>query len=299
MNLIGIFLIIIALWQSPTPAPVLPEPPVPVKPKPDSILVPKPAPAPKVKWVIPRLVEYPAVRDKYKQNNIYSAVLNRHRVGHTQGSRETQAHETVHFINSSLRNALVRKTTEEINKGLLPLGYSNKLYCIFMAPNQYVTLVGPKMRKSNIAEFVPDSLQFTRYPLYVVGQTAWDDMPLYVLDEWSAYMVGAQVGIEDHNNGVSPSGTTDVAEGTLEMAIYSVAMCMAIEKNDPKALTPEFMGVIDFMLHRAEKIFSEGRKIFPHARQEKMLNNLKNSPDAESMRQYLKYNFDGVLLDLP
>lgn len=289
---VGIFLIFIA-FQSPNVAKV--EKTVVVKPKP-AVVIPKPepgpvpAPAPKPQPKPRPIIEafktifIKPITNRFRGDGLYEKIMNRHAKPYVESNRSTSAHETVHFINSDIRNAQVIS------------GNSNAA-AFFIAPDKGFITREPRFRKRQVAAYIPPSLKGSRYSLYITGQQAWDDRPLYIFDEWSAYIAGAQVGIDDHKRGLPKPNQVDVVEGCLEFSAYSVATCMAIEKLDPELWADaEFKAFVKHMLKTSEETFNEGRTIWPWARQETFLNNLRTSPDAQPMRDFIKEHFDGAFL---
>ena len=89
----------------------------------------------------------------------------------------TWAHETTHGINSRVRC--------EVG------GMVNAFYCL----NGWVGIYRePNFRKSQVCAFVPANLRGLGWETYMAGASSWDDRPLYILDEWVAYINGAIVG---------------------------------------------------------------------------------------------------------
>lgn len=256
---------------TPTPSPMpIPNPPVP----PDPVVF---------RAFSTKIV--PKVKETYKDGSLYSEVMNRHATGYVENSRTTSAHETAHFINSDLRNAWFRQV-------------GNNAAAFYIAPDKGFYTTQPSFRKNQIAAFVPNSLRFSRFPVYITGQTEWDDKPLYIFDEWTAYIIGGQVGIDDHKRSLPKSDQIDVVEGAMEFSIYAISTCMAIEKHDPKFWEDkEFRNFVYFLLHRSKDVFNEGKVIFPFKRQDGILENLKNSADAKPMRDFITKYFDGVFLN--
>ena len=69
--------------------------------------------------------------------------------------------------------------------------------------------------------------------------------------------------------------------------------------EDPNYFTDNttyYKNTIKFFLVRSEKVFFEGRFIFPSERQENLLNNLQNHPKAKPIRDFLIEEFDGVFI---
>ncbi len=98
----------------------------------------------------------------------------------TPGEDEVNwGHETVHGINARLRNE---------NRS------DNGFYLLkdrgFLCPS-------PRLTLSELARAIPHDKRGRVFSLYVVdSQQWWNETPLYVLDECSAYVAGSIVGLE-------------------------------------------------------------------------------------------------------
>jgi hypothetical protein len=106
----------------------------------------------------------------------------------------TWAHETTHGINARIRNESRSQ---------------NGYYCLF---NRAFTIPSPSFTLRDLAQAIPKEKRGKTYQLYLVDQQRhWNDTPLYVVDELTAYTNGAIVGIEH--------GMKDRADYSLSCAI--------------------------------------------------------------------------------
>ena len=144
----------------------------------------------------------------------------------------TWAHETTHGINSRIR----------VECG----GGYNAFYCL----NGWGCILRePSIRKSQVCQFVPQQLRGDGWSLYMAGQQDWDEHPLYICDEWVAYINGATVQQELYGGSrTAPDGTViagDVSHA-VEFAGYASALLRAVDKLDPnypdKKQLVEFVG---------------------------------------------------------
>lgn len=223
------------------------------------------------------------------ETSIYNDIMNHSKdkpFGDHHG-RNTNAHETVHGINSYLRNKYYKELNKNING--------------FYAGNGYgILLENPKLRLRQVAPYVPKSVRGYRFPLYFEKQLAdWDDTPTYHIDEWAAYIAGAECSVDDFNNKIIYSEKSDSVSGSLEFSIYCTALAMAVKNMDKNYWenNAQFKSTIQYFLIKAEKVFFEGKDIFPSQKQELLLNNLRNSEDCLEFRQFLKKEFQGVFVD--
>lgn len=190
----------------------------------------------------------------------------------------TYGHETTHGINSHARNNL--NTTGR---------RANAFYCM----NHRVALVvEPNIRKSAVAEYVPASLRGSRFATYVTGQTAWDDTPTYIWDEWVAYTNGSEVGIDLARAGLWRYGWRDGVAGTLEFTVYALALGMAVEARDPTYFrdNTQFRAFLAWNARRAMNLYRQGAAMeqFRWATQDTYYTALRQSPDAEALREFAR-----------
>ena len=229
-------------------------------------------------------IEVDRVSDKIKEESIYADIINFAKKPTLEiRNRMTCAHETTHMINAELRNKLQKD--KKINAFYLPPGWA-------------FVVEEPNMRKSRVAEFVPSEARGNRYKLYVQRSKSWDDRPLYLVDEWCAYINGAMVGINDVDNGVYKDGWTDGVSGCLEMSMYCVALCMAIEKydNDYWQNNKQFRLFVNWNLQRAYNTYMTGKdyKAFKWKRQEQFLKRFRESNATKDMRDFMTKHFNGI-----
>jgi hypothetical protein len=201
----------------------------------------------------------------------------------TEHERATNAHENIHMINAHYAN----KT-----------GGKKRAFYITGEKGVFLT-VWPKIKKDDVRQFVPLSVRGYRYANYLNGAKEWNNQPLYILDEWSAYVGGGMVALEDHQNGINRD-RSDRMSGALEFSIYSTALCMTIEQQDPEFWknNKEFRGFVGKMIDKSKKLFYTGRHIkdFESASQEKLLDALRNAEDAKELRDFLEEHFNGAFL---
>jgi hypothetical protein len=200
--------------------------------------------------------------------------------------RSTNVHETIHGINSYLRNIHIQYNKK--NNG-------------FYAGNGYgIILQNPNLRLRQVKNYIPEVLRGYRFQLYFEKQLGdWDDTPTYPIDEWVAYIGGAESSVDDFNNDIKETERSDSVSGSLEFSIYCTALAMAVKDLDKEywEKQPQFQEAILYFLIKAEKVFFEGKDKFPSQKQEILLDNLRSSPDAEDLRNFLKKEFQGIFID--
>jgi len=195
-------------------------------------------------------------------------------------NKETHAHETSHGIHAHLRNY-------HNNTG-------KKANAFYLLQDRAFITPEPKIKKSHAAKFIPPALRGFRYSTYVTGQSAWDNEPLYLFDEWVAYVNGGKVGIHRHKSGLYKTQggwKTGVVDGALEFTGYGIGLVMAIEQGDHGYLPghPQFRQFFAWLLVEAMDTYRTGNQIpaFQMSSQQAMYSKL-NGPEGASLRAFVK-----------
>ncbi len=230
---------------------------------------------------VPVFIDIPIASNRINEKSIYADIINRSRDPYLTSSRPTNAHETTHDLNSMIRNS--RRN-------------SNGLYVL---NGKGIVIENPNIRKSVVAQYIPVSLREYRFKTYITGSPDWDDTPTYILDEFVAYMNGSAVAVEDKKSGKAV-GQVDEMSGTIEFSFYSIALAMAVEKHDPSYWNSneQFRISMNWLLKRAKDIFDSGKDIPEYSsRVHQLEQTIKNSPDAEEMRVFIRKHFNGIWLN--
>jgi hypothetical protein len=243
----------------------------------------KPPPAPVI--TEPEFVEVKPVTSAYREDSLYADIMNRSRRPFTKADRDTNAHESTHGINADIRNTHPDLT---------------KVNGFYVMHGKGVVIYEPNMKKSAMIPFLPASLSGSRYSTYVAGSPGWENRPLYIFDEWVAYVNGGSVNLEDTKTGRHDGVITDAMSASLEFSIYAVAMAMAVEKHDPEywKTNKQFKNFLHWHLKRSYDLFMAGYKLkeFKNEKQEKLLESLRTSPDAKEIRAFIEKHFGGIWL---
>jgi hypothetical protein len=186
----------------------------------------------------------------------------------------TASHETTHGIQAHLRNYEA------------PPGKVNAFYVL---GGKVAFVVEPNMRKQDIKPHIAMGLRGPRYNLYLEQQTAWDDTPLYVFDEWTAYINGAEVGVGQVQAGLYTGEWTDAVMGPLEFTVYAIATAKAIKQKDPTyyGSNMQFRCFTAWNIKRAMGLYEAGRLMsqFEWDTQEQFAVKLRAAGEAEPLRQ--------------
>lgn len=216
-----------------------------------------------------------------------------------RGSLTTSCHECSHMASAEIRNKNIK--FEKISGSYMPQpiideGYfGEKHNGFYLFNNLAYKCLEPNIRKSDAAQYVHSQLKGFRYKTYITGQTAWDDQPLYIVDEWNAYIAGAECAIEVGKKGITQNKGTDISSGPMEFLIYSCALILAIKKKDPEYFNRQvdFMQFFNHQYKRAVAASSGASEIFPWDGTKKLLD-AWNSPICKEYRDLLQEDFKPI-----
>jgi hypothetical protein len=159
----------------------------------------------------------------------------------------THAHETTHAINSHITN--------HFNDTGKPA------YGFYVGENKAALLLEPTLKLSQVAPFIPQALRGSRYHLYFIEQQKYfENQPLYLLDEWTAYTNGALAGIELAERSADWDSRCDAVVGSLEFSVYGIGLALAIKQHDPDYLRTnrQFTEFLAHELRRSAAVYRRG-----------------------------------------
>ncbi len=199
----------------------------------------------------------------------------------------TYGHETSHGLHAHIRNTMNDTGTR-----------ANGFYVL---DDRACLVREPDMRKSDVAVYIPSSLRWTRFDLYLTGSRDWDDTPLYVWDEWVAYTNGSAVGVDRASAGLWRSGWRGTVDGTIEFTVYAIAVGMAAETREPGYFVrePNFLAFLVWNARRAMRLFRAGRVVpdFAWDEQDAYFERWRSGSDAEAMRAWMRRTLGDAVTD--
>jgi hypothetical protein len=198
--------------------------------------------------------------------------------------RITHAHETTHGINSHLSNHL-RQNSEH--------GYG-----FYVGNDQAIILGEPRVKLSQVAAVIPESLRGSRYQLYCIDQQKYfEDHPLYLFDEWVAYTNGASAGVELTEKKQLDMPRNDALIGPMEFSIYALGVAAAIQKHDPDYLREnrQFRGFLAHELRRSIGIYRRGMRLEQFRWERRLERNLLKEDNSQEMRQMVQRLYGAAL----
>lgn len=192
----------------------------------------------------------------------------------------TFGHETSHGIHAHLRNY-------ENDTG----ARANAFYVL---GDQAALVEEPDIRKSDMIPYVPASLRDFRFGTYVSGASSWDDTPLYIWDEWNAYVNGAEVGVGRVQEGKWNEGWRDQS-GNFEFVVYAMALAHAVSELDPSYFADyaQFREFLMWNTERAMALFEQHQSMseFQSDSVASYYAAFQTASDAEPLRQFIRDTF--------
>jgi hypothetical protein len=238
---------------------------------------------PEIPETVPEFVVVPVYRN-YEEKSVHSDVAShvKSNLFTEKYGRSTSAHENSHQINSELRNFYTPELKKRVN-------------AFYVLDGKAALIEEPDIRMSFVKQFVPESLKSFRWKTYFI-KDEWDDRPLYIMDEWSAYVIGAKCCVDDVK---ANRPSTKIVSGCLDFSLYTVALCIAIKEGDPEywRSNVQFKSFVIWQLKEAKKAYLEGKNLgFDCREDEKLLNALLTSEDAYGIRTFLRDELEGTWL---
>ncbi len=125
-------------------------------------------------------------------------------------SSDDLGHETVHGINAAIRGKY---------------GGTGNVNGFYLLEGKAVVLKEPNVKMSDVAGYIPSQLKGTSsYNLYIRdGQQYWQNEPLYIMDELTAYTNGGMVSVETGRRR---------SMNIPDFMTYSIALGRTVEQRD-------------------------------------------------------------------
>ncbi len=206
------------------------------------------------------------------------------------GSQTSSAHECCHGVNADLRNqklqirCLGEEHWETTNRIYSPEGDeygAGGFNCFYCLEDRYVKIEEPNCKKSDSIPYIPEAFRFSRFKTYIEGQREWDNQPLYIFDEWSAYCAGAACAIKD-NCGAPGS---DIIFGPVEFIAYGTAMLVAV-KAKTGSINNQLAQFTKWMIDRSFDLYEKGRDRYGWEEAEKCYQMLKVGAEGDAIREF-------------
>ena len=203
----------------------------------------------------------------------------------------TYAHEATHGLNSCIANKY---------------GMGDSLAGFYLLNGKGIYLSNKiSMSRYSIAEsgLIPQTFrnldETKRYDTYITRQEKelTSKSPLYIFDEWVAYINDASEAINLLENKKSLSGAqgqTSIGAGAVEFTVYSTAVGLALEKQEPSYLKeePKFLALYKYLADVvAKKIITSSHNQVIDYKVKEYWNNFKTDSSAQDLRSWIIKNF--------
>lgn len=242
---------------------------------------------PKVELKVePKFIEFLPVREVSSSlGKVLSDIDSHMPAGHSYVANDkvTWAHETTHGINSVIRNKYnsgkikITKTATEY-RNVVGGGRVNAFYVL---NDKAVVVEEPDLKISQIAPLIPSSLRGRSYNLYLIQQTRdWNDFPLYIFDEWSAYTNGAACHID-----LKINDRSDTILSMFNFNVYSICVAMGVEKYDSDYDDKQFKNYLMWSLERSYEYLNQDELSLNY------LEKIKTCEDGKEFRSFCKRYF--------
>lgn len=243
---------------------------VPPVPQPDN-RQPQPPPPPKRPAVVVDIINWPAVRQVSPDGigNVLADIDSHMPAGHHYRFPEkiTWAHETTHGINSNIRNKYY--TQNRVVNGF------------YVLQNRGIVVEEPKTTIAAVAGNIPQSWRGTCYQLYLVQQRRdWNDLPLYLCDEWVAYTNGAAT-----RKDLKMEDQASEMEFTCEFTGYVLSLAYTVKQKCPTYDDRQFKAFLMWSMERTMQIYNNESGATTR------LTAIRTSPDGETIRQFARSYF--------
>ena len=192
----------------------------------------------------------------------------------------TYAHEATHGLNACIRNQY---------------GGTGTVNAFYLLNGKAVVLREPNVRKARVGGLIPAifrTLGVTkRFIMYVLGQGSWDDIPLYIFDEWVAYTNGAREAISLLKQKKGVGAEVQLGGGALEFLVYGAGLGAAIEQSDPSYFQRE-VKFIPLFKHLSKitilEIVNSSYWQVTDNEMKRYWNNFKVDPSSLNLRNWIK-----------
>lgn len=225
----------------------------------------------------PAFTDVPAVRtSSVARGELLRDIDNHMPRGHHYSAANpiTWAHETTHGINANVRNKYIADSKHQI-----------RYNAFYVLNNKAVLVVEPKGTIKSAADKTPKSLRQVRQSLFNLYMTskAWDNRPLYICDEWSAYTNGSEV-----RNELQIDNDSEI-DNTVYMGVMTLVMLWTLNPENT-----QLQAFVAWNWERTMRLRAESGN--PELGEEILLM-LRHSADCAELRQYIRDCFGKVWTD--
>lgn len=198
--------------------------------------------------------------------DVYADVMSHTPNPKTWSDRITTVHENTHFINADIRN----------KSGKFGI---NAFYCL---KDRACIIEEPPITIQKIAPTIPNSMRGPSYQLYLINHDpGWSKCPLYLCDEFSAYLNGATCGFEGDFNGCD----FELLQ-SANFSIYCTYLAKKASEDCPGYDHKQLKNFLKYQIERVKNLASSNSEKTKQANE--YLLKAATVPECEPMRTFAR-----------
>lgn len=171
--------------------------------------------------------------------------------------------------------------------------YKALINAFYVFEDRVAIIENPPIKLSQMYDFIPDGLKDDLYDIYFPNPP-YEDNPLYVWEEWTAYVNGAAIGVDLVNNHLLTKNR-DTLSSMLEFLLYASALALAVKELEPFYYknNKQFRRFFHWNFKRSIVVYNDAKKLAPfdNKMHKEYLKKIKTLPDAKKIRTFLVENF--------
>lgn len=187
----------------------------------------------------PTWTTWPKVREVNNLGRVLNDIDSHMPAGHQyrDANKITWAHETTHGINANVRNKYYRPNERRVN-------------AFYVLEDRAAVITEPPITIAQMADMVPQDLRGPSYQLYLVQQRRdWNNEPLYLMDEWTAYTNGTECGRE-----LNAQGWDFELLQAHNFNVYCLYLAKAIQERCPDYDDKQFKAYLKWNMARVFRL---------------------------------------------
>ena len=169
--------------------------------------------------------------------------------------------------------------------------YANKINAFYVFDNRVAIIENPPIGLSQVYAFIPEVLRGQLFANYFPSPD-YEDNPLYIWEEWTAYINGAEVGADLVQNNLWQQGQRDTLLAMLEFLVYSAALVQATQQLAPQYYKDyeKFRAFFTWNVQRTWRVYNQAKDLAPFANNlhRDYLQVLQKDPRAASLFSLLQ-----------
>jgi len=231
----------------------------------------------------PEWTNYPARRNITNLGTVLSDIESHMPANHIykDSDKITWAHETSHGIASNLRMKFQRgRPTGWMKNQWKSMFGAKRVNGFYILNNKVAIIEEPNTTIQAVAKRVPRSLIGGVYNLYLIEQArSWGNTPLYLFDEWNAYILGSACRLD-----LDIKSRSETVLYMLEFNVYATCVAMTSQSEDP-----QFKNFLMWNLERSMNLYKDSKeKLGNSEKHDHYLEKMRTNADAAEFRDFCR-----------